>query len=577
MQNVAFLSLENDWPVFLSLAILLALMVTLLVSSAAAVRRTKRYQKMLEEQSNSVRIFTIDIPNDKVTFFNVTTLSNIRECTLGQFYQQFPISDQKRVIHWVNALAEPGTTAPEFLETDVQETKAKRQTFSLLQVEKVDTERQVIHLLSYLMKYMSYAPGAAKHGLSSIKDYQEALETNPRRRGITAVYRFIYKKIQDKDKEIDPVSFNQFKNALFPFVTGKRMLLQCSGNELLLVDFRVTDRASALYLLRSGLNAINRYLALNGLLSEIEVRVGAVEHRLLQNDQSTIVQQACNTAALAYEGNDTVLLYEKGREIFNPLSDSTYRTEVERIINEKKLAYLFRPIFDVQKEKVIGYFVKAVPKDTYFDSMDELKDYAMRTEDDRNLFATVARETVHRFLAERPEENQSLFYPVRLEERGYMLTTFGRLQKAKSAHVVFVFRETNFRARLDTTNPDAFLNDMLSIKAKGYEVGLFLDSSDLQLTPTIYSAFDYFICGFAFAGTASEMDALIRSQLHALVEKLLRFGKPIVATDIEGWASIELLVRSGLNFISAETFAPYDVMMNPIPAKSLRRVKDMKD
>ena len=567
----------DNMPALIVIGILLAFLLFVILSFLFTRKRGDKYRRLLEEQSNSVRIFTIDIPNNKVTFFNVTTLSNAREYTLGEFYQQFPIFEQKKVINWINALAEPGTSAPEFLETDIQESRSKRQYFSLLQVEKVDQERQVIHLQSYLMKYMASSSGSTKHGLSTMKEYQAAISNHSKRRGATAVYRFSYKRISDADEEIDPIVFNQFKNALYPLVSGKRMLLKCSGNELLLADFRVSDRANALYLFRTGLNAINRYLSLNGYLSQIEVRVGVVEHRLLSGDADSIIEQARKTAVLAHEGNDALLLFEKGKEHYVPTGDSTYRTEVERIINERKISYLFRPIFNVKNGKTLGYFAKGKPKDTYFDSMEELKDYAFRTEDDRALFSTLARETTHLFLAERPDETQSLFFPVRLEERGYMLTTFGKLPNVKSAHVVFLFSEADFYKKFDSSDPDSFANDMVSIRAKGYEVGLFLNSGSLQLPASVYGGFDYFVCDLGAAGTAREMDALVRSQLHAMVEKLLRFHKPIIATNIEGWPAVELVVRSGMSLISADVLAPYDVMMNPVPAKTIKRIKEMKD
>ena len=72
------------------------------------------------------------------------------------------------------------------------------------------------------------------------------------------------------------------------------------------------------------------------------------------------------------------------------------------------------------------------------------------------------------------------------------------------------------------------------------------------------------------------MDAKIRSKLHSLVEKLLRYNKPIIASDIEGWDAIEIIVRSGLKYISSEFFAPYDPMLNPIPNKSMKKVRDMR-
>jgi hypothetical protein len=124
--------------------------------------------------------------------------------------------------------------------------------------------------------------------------------------------------------------------------------------------------------------------------------------------------------------------------------------------------------------------------------------------------------------------------------------------------------------------PMSFFADMRLIKAKGYEVALLLNESDLLLPSNLYNAFDYFVVSFAFAGSATGMDTRIRSELHALVEKLLKYNKPIIASDIDGWNAIELLVRSGLNYISSESFAPYNQMIVPLPPKNVRKVQDMK-
>jgi hypothetical protein len=118
---------------------------------------------------------------------------------------------------------------------------------------------------------------------------------------------------------------------------------------------------------------------------------------------------------------------------------------------------------------------------------------------------------------------------------------------------------------------------MRLIKAKGYEVALLLSESDLLLPPNLYNAFRLlrrFLRLRRFSATG--MDTRIRSELHALVEKLLKYNKPIIASDIDGWNAIELLVRSGLNYISSESFAPYNQMIVPLPPKNVRKVQDMK-
>ena len=159
-----------------------------------------------------------------------------------------------------------------------------------------------------------------------------------------------------------------------------------------------------------------------------------------------------------------------------------------------------------------------------------------------------------------------------------MLLTFARIPGARNAHLVLTFDEADISSHLDHMDDDGIISDMRAIKAKGYEVALVLNSSQLQLPAKVYGAFDYFICSFAFENAAVEGSSTrLRSHLHTLVEKLLKYNKPIIASDFDGWPAVELMVRSGLEYISSEAFAPYDVMMNPINPKIVKRVKDMKN
>ena len=581
MSRIVFNFAEN-WGMVAAVVILLVIAIGVLISFLLSERKNRLYKREMDEQSNSVRIFVLNVAEDRVQYFNVTSLREIHTCSLNEFYQKFPIAEQKRVINWINALIDPTTQAPDYLETDIQENHTRRQYFSMLHVESVDHKKQIIHLQSYLLKYMTSGHdglGGAGHGLTPMKEVEEAMKSSGLRRGVTLAFRFSYKKIADKDKEIEPLAFNQFKNALFPFLQNRRFLMQASGTELVVVDTRVDAKAKAMYLVRSCMNAITRFLTLNSLSGTYDFRVGVVEHRyFVKEEPAAIFEAARRLSSEAYADKELTLWYERGRKSFNFNDDSSYRTEVERIINEKRIRYKFRPVFSVKESKVMGYLAKAEPVDTYFDSLSELKDYAMRTEDDRSLFNTIAKETTQRFLSERPSEDQCLFYDVRLSERGYMLLTLARLPSARSAHLVLVFDERDLSQNIDRMASEGLVGDMRAIKAKGYEIALMLNSNQLQLPPVIYSAFDYFICSFASENASAEGSSTrLRSHLHSLVEKLLKYNKPIIASDFDGWPAVELMVRSGLEYISSESFAPYDVMMTPINPKTIKRIRDMKN
>ena len=572
--------LSKYWPALVTAGVIFLGLLFVIISFCLDAKRRKEYEKSLFDKVNSVRVYVINLPQNTVSYFNAINVGHVKKESLNEFYRHFPLSEQKRVMNWVNAIADGVADESDFLEVDVNDTFDKKQYFSMLQADAVDTRRKILHLQSYLFKYMASSKasssGVNHHGLSTSKDFAKAMNAKGKKKGVSIVYRFLYKKAQKKDREIDPLVFNQLKNALSYLLPPKGFLIACSGNELMLSDMQINERAKALFLARSGLVLVNRFLSLNALSSQIEVRCGAVEHYAYPSPAETIIAEAQKMAELAYEEEQSIVWYEKGKENQSLLKDSSYRTEVERIINEKKLAYSFRPIYSIKEGKPLGYFAKAEPKDTYFDSMEELKDYAARTQDDKELFTTVARNVIPLFVSERLSPEEKIFLAVRTEERSYLLSVFPRIAKAKEANLVFLFGENDLLAHMDAGYPNGINNDVQAVKAKGFEVALLLDKTELSLPDTVYPVFDYFVCSFANSGSAAEMDARIRAKLHALVEKLLKYKKPIIANDIQGWGPIEILVRSGLEYISSQDFAPYDAMILPIPPKSLRKVGDMK-
>ena len=537
--------------------------------------RDKSYAKAMDESKNAVAIFLLDLGADKVLSFKSSSIGKIKKSTVSEFYANFLPDERQRVIDWIEALLSKGESAPDFLETGVvSNPKTRKQYFYMLQADQVNKKRQVIHLERHKIKYL-IPKGVPKDfkGLSSGKAALDAI-SECKGRGFTACFRFQYRRIADKDEPIDPIVWAHVKQIMYGLTLNRRYLLEASGNELLVVDLKISSKTQAMFFVKSCLASVNRYLSLSGYLSRLDIRIGMVGHQYYDGKAEAILDYARKTAQIAFDDEDPVMVYEKGRKSLNPLNDAAYRTEVERIINEKRLRYQFRPVYSVKSRRVIAYSLRVTPTDTYFDSMDELKDYATRTDDLGSLFSTVARNSMPLFIAERSDEKESIFFPVRVDERPYMLTTFARIPKAKTSRVVFLYRESDIKAHFNPQHPGTVMEDMRSIRAKGYQVALELDEGELGLPDSVYHAFDFFVCDFNFAGSAKNMDALVRSQMHVLVERLLKYEKPIVANEVEGWPSLELLVRSGLLYISAECFAPYSEMIQPVSPKSIKKVDE---
>ena len=573
-------SFENDWPWIALVLFLIASLVVAIVSFSNGKHSDLSYKSALKEKSNSVRVFVIDYPKQLVTFFNVTSLREIRSMTLTEFYAQFANEEQVKVIEWVSSLLDPEADAPSYLETGVNISRLKKQYFSMLEVTSVNKEKGIIHLESYLFKYISPEKQKGNLRLSTNNEFRAAVKNNTRGKGVTFCCSFRYKRTADREKPIEPRVFDQLKDIVFQNCDApKRLLLQISANELVLSDFRISGQPKALFLVDSLLKAVQRHLAINSLTSIIDARVGIVEHAYFPNDPETILVEAKKAADLAYEINSTYSWYQGDRHqpsYAKRVDESSYRSEVERIINDKRLSFFFRPMFCVDKMKVVGYLSDTRPIDAYFPSIEELKNYAARANDGKNLFATIAKSVIPTYMSQRLDEEDILYYPIRVEEMQYVLETFATLVKVKPGRISFMIEEADIRSHMALLTTEGFCRAVSEIRSKGYQVSLLVNGSELTLTDTIYPLFDSYIVSFLFAGAQTGIDTKIRAELHALVEKLIKYKRPIMASDVDGWNAIELLVRSGLNYISAEALAPYDAMITPLNPKNIKRIGDMR-
>ena len=69
----------------------------------------------------------------------------------------------------------------------------------------------------------------------------------------------------------------------------------------------------------------------------------------------------------------------------------------------------------------------------------------------------------------------------------------------------------------------------------------------------------------------------IRLSIHSLIESLLKYHRPIIATDLEGWQAIELIIKSGVNIVSSEIISSSNDMLLPIEKKKIDKLIAMDD
>lgn len=567
------MSLENIL-ILSGVALLGVVLIVLIISFILAQTSSKRYKNDIYETSNSLRVFIIDAKNDRVRYFNRSRLQRKKTSTITAFYNQFPANERDKIITWVGDLLDDTPNTPKYLEINVLINFNKKSYFSLLQVTKVDHTKDIIYLESYILKYM-YATKTKNikvRKFLSREKFIACLNAYHQPKGVTFAIDFFNKRTLEE--EIPHLLFSQIKNVLVPYITPYRPMIEHGDNKLIISDLKISQRTNMLAFINTLKNEINRFLLISSETDTVGFSFGVAENKYFYNSIDSLIDSVVELSQVAKEDGKDFLIFEEGKKI-NPEGDVLhYRTEVERIIQDKKIRYTYQPIYNAAKSRMLGYQAHFEPLDSLFDSIDELKAYAIRTEDDKELFATIARNSISRFIQQRDGVSLKLFFPLSINEIGYVNRTFSHISSIKEANIVLIFSEPEI-LDLSTDAMDSTIQLIKTFKSKGYEVALLIDENEAALPSSAYEIFDFFMLSVSAHITNRKLQNRQLPSFQALIEKLLRYNRPILAIDIPTWSLVEYVIKLGIDIVSSDAIAPGDENILPLNKKSITKLKNM--
>lgn len=566
---------ESLGSIFLLIGIILAALAIIAVSIILGLSyySDKKYETQIRDASFSVRVYTIDLENETVTFFNRSNLKKRTTFSVIKFYEHFPIDEREDLIEWINDLIDDEKDVQRYKEIHVLAKHRKSNFFSFLEVKDVDYKKKIIRIDSYLLK-PSNVRKAKKDELlafSTQEAFNNMLMNSTSTKGFTVAFDFYNLRNND---EINHLAFVQIKNVFKNYILTNRPIIELASHQIIVSDLKASNRLQFVQLVNSMRNEVNSLLMLQSLQDQIAYTMAAIENKYMMKEPERLVNTLLSLTQIARDDKEPLIWYEEGRNLESEHGDETYRTEVERIIRDKKLRYTFRPIVDLDKCRVIGYQSFAEPLDSFFGSIKELKNYASRTEDDRILFATISRNIIARFAQENSNQSNRLFLQVNNFERHYVNRTFAHIANIKTIHIVLVYDEEELTNLVDDA---VTIAEIRNFKSRGYEVALELNDNDLTLTSALYDSFDYFIVDVN-ANLRLGNKSLQRSLLNfrGLVEKLLKYHRPIIAADIPAWDTVELIDKLGITLVSSEAVSPSSENVLPISTKSTMKIKSIK-
>ena len=390
-------------------------------------------------------------------------------------------------------------------------------------------------------------------------------------RGYTFSIRLFYirQKLLSNDK-IEKYMTMTLKNQVYPFASSMRyprQIIDDGDNEIILFDMRMNSEDDARILAGSLERALRKSIGVNGYGGQINFSIGVVQNQQYYKDFEMIVAKAQEACILAQQKNQTVYFYRKS------LSNSSLQTDdgsaIEELMKSDKLRFLYRPIIDLSRKRILGYFSYLKAYDTAMKNAAEFSKRAAKSGKNREFFSFVSKKTIEKFYNEKSNEYVRLFSYVSLVDLDHMGDVLPQIPFASKIHLVLLFDEQEINE--NSNQIDLLISSLDKIKKLGYELGLSLKDRNLLLSEDFYYRFDYFVVGGANMSEIKKNNR-IRLSIHTLIEQLLKYNKTIIATDLDGWQSVELIIKAGLNVVSSDAISESNDMLLPVDKKRMTKL-----
>ena len=281
---------NRPFVIFLVLvSLVLVFLIFLFVSLFISSKRDKKFIERMKAESTTLRIFIIDVKKNSVIYFNRSDLKTKKKTDLNTFYSHFHSNDIDKIKSWIYAICTDYKSADKYLEADVLVNHGKLTYFSLLKLLKYDPNEGVIHLESFVLKYITpnNAPNKKKKkspftGVVKRSTMESLIVKEKSLKGFTFAIRFYYirQKVLSNDK-IERYMIMTLKNVIYPYSNNPRVsrqIIDTGDNELLLFDLRIASRDEAMVLATTIAHSIKKCIGVNGFMDSINFSIGVVEN-----------------------------------------------------------------------------------------------------------------------------------------------------------------------------------------------------------------------------------------------------------------------------------------------------------
>ncbi len=555
--------------VLLAVAIFVVIVVSMILSNHENVNVKKKF----ELAENTTRIICIDAKNNKVRYFNKSDIEHQVVCSIDEFLNNFPTEEKVRFEKWIDELLSTKKNVSDYLEVDVIFEREKKSYYSFIQLQKIDKRKKIIHLESYVMKYLDVKNKTDKKKLSNITvtNIEQMLtieKMKNKNKGSFLFVAFRNTKIQDEDDDkVSSLFFVCAKNIIAPYLTSNCTIADYSQSSFTIYYPGISSRKNLLRLMHSISKTISKYLKINSYNEDYNYSITGT---LINEDNCTYKQLVRNTKSIsvtAMDHNDHIMIYDDN-SVSSVEITSSYENEFNTLISKKDFKILYQPVINIKTGAILAYNSTIKCNNTIFSNIQELKEYAYKVGKIKDLFTMFNKKILSRYLNENIS-NVKLIYNVSVLEREHVAKSFSHIAGIDSEDIILTFSELEISEWL--SEEEEIISSINNLKEHGYKVALKIDKKELLLTNELMKVFDYFILDSELIKDCRRSGRSILI-IHTLIDTLKSYDKNIIAYGLDTNNSMYLICKMGIKYVSSNLISQADEMILPIEKKKLSKV-----
>ncbi len=576
MNDIINFMKENTLLFTIGAAIVLFLIV-LFIMVLRLNKKDVKDDSIIIDNLTTPRIFVLDFLEEEVTYFDRGNYANRKKGPIPQFFEQFTAKEVEELDHWINRLLEKKSQVSLSYKVDVFVRSMRRSYASILEVKKIDYDKKVIHLESYLYRYLkpndqSNLTVKKKEDigyLSSVALARLYKRQRGRGRGVYGAINIVSTLPKQSQKiEIPPHIWYELQNQAAFYRAKNRIIRFLDNNTVGIYMPRRNDITPLIDIMKKIYTRVGAFLEKNGY-HNFSIAIGIARARQF-DDMKMHFKTAEELSMFAHReiGDIKMLIYDPAQEV-KALDLSLYRNELMSIVRKKSVEPLFQPLIDSRSVEILGYLTSFQISGSLFASYKDLTTFARENKQNELLMKMVLRKTAATYHNVKRNNRHLLFIPISIDDVGFLSETFSTQPFASDLKIVFMLEEQDYAHSFDLGEEMSAINK--KIKKMGYGIALIISNTELTLPDKIYGEVDYFMVNEQIL---SRTEGSERERLYLLssLGKLLRHKRPITFIDLPKWSEIEYYIRAGADYVASDEISKKDFTLGTIDKKKALRI-----